>query len=348
MGCELKNIVTSEPAYLARYFKVMKDELPSQFLISRTVFVDFEKDANINELWKLHDEGMKIFHEKFNNISSLSDLGGIAVSSLLDLKQVLADKILQECHFCERRCGKNRKKKEKGYCRMDAVSRYSAEFLHHGEEEELVPSHTIFFSGCNFSCVYCQNWQISTSPKKGIPVLPEDIARKITLQRAYGSRNVNFVTPTPNTHTIIKILNALKINIPVVWNSNMYYSDEVARLLEGVVDVYLGDLRYGNDECAKKYSDVPDYWSTVTRNFITAYKNGEILLRHLVIPDHIECCTRQIIKWTKQNIPQVRFNLMFQYSPHYRAYEFPEINRVLSMEECQKALDILGKSGLSA
>jgi len=125
---------------------------------------------------------------------------------------------------------------------MDAVSRYSAEFLHHGEEPELVPSHTIFFTGCNFSCVYCQNWQISTAPNRGIPILPEEFARKITLQRAYGSKNVNFVTPTPHTHTILKILNALKVNVPVVWNSNMYYSSEVAKLLEGVVDVYLGIL----------------------------------------------------------------------------------------------------------
>lgn len=336
----------ADPIYLPRYLKVIRDRLPSQFLVSQSISVDFSKESETSELWMLHDEAMKSFREKFNLKNSIEELLPRAASSLLDLKVVIADRILQSCHFCERRCGANRKKKETGYCRMDAISRYSAEFLHMGEEPELVPSHTIFFTGCNFSCVYCQNWHISTAPKKGIPILPYELARRITLQRAYGSKNVNFVTPTPHTHTILKIINALKVNLPVVWNSNMYYSSEVAKLLEGVVDVYLGDLRYGNDTCAKKYSNAPDYWSIVTRNFKTAYKNGEILLRQLVLPNHIECCTRPVIEWTKQNIPKVRFNLMFQYSPHYMAYEFPEINRALTGEECQKAVDILKKSGL--
>lgn len=334
------------PIYLSRYLKVMRDNLPSQFLISQSIGVDFNRDTDILGLWELHDEAMKSFREQFDRVSSMDDLLPHAVSSLLDLKVAIADKILQHCHFCERRCGINRKKKETGYCRMDAISRYSAEFLHQGEEPELVPSHTIFFTGCNFSCSYCQNWQISTAPKRGIPILPEEFVHKITLQRAYGSRNVNFVTPTPHTHTILKIIKGLKVNVPVIWNSNMYYSREVAKLLEGVVDVFLGDLRYGNDDCARKYSNVPDYWSIVTRNFRTAYISSEILLRQLVIPNHVECCTRPIIEWTKQNIPKVRFNLMFQYSPHYRAYEFPEINRKLTGEECQKAVDILKKSGL--
>lgn len=337
----------SEPVYLERYQRVMTDRLPSQFLISQSIQVDFNIYMEIAELWKLHDKAMITFREKLHSLNSLTGLDPDGVSSsLLDLKYTLADRILQECHLCERRCGINRKKKETGYCRIDAVSRYSAEFLHHGEEPELVPSHTIFFTGCNFSCVYCQNWQISTTPKKGIPVLPEDFVRRITLQRAYGSRNVNFVTPTPHTHTILKILKGLRINVPVVWNTNMYYSMEVAKLLEGVVDVYLGDFRYGNDSCALKYSNVKDYWSVVTRNFRTANKNGEVLLRQLVIPEHIDCCTGPIIEWTKQNIPHVRFNLMFQYSPHYLSYKFPEINRVLTMDESRKAIDMLKKSGL--
>lgn len=339
-------MTSSTPFYLPRYFEVMKDKRPSQFLISRSVNVDFSKDSSLDELWNLHREAMVSFREKLDSISSLEKAPQRAASSLLDLKVAIADKILQSCHFCERRCGINRKKKETGYCRLDAVSRYSAEFLHHGEEPELVPSHTIFFTGCNFSCVYCQNWQISTSPQSGISILPQELARLITLRRAYGSRNVNFVTPTPHTHTILKILDELKVNVPVVWNSNMYYSLEIARLLEGVVDVYLGDFRYGNDDCARKYSKAPDYWHVVTRNFKHAYMSGEILLRQLVLPGHLECCTKQIVKWTRENIPKVRFNLMFQYRPDYRAYEYPEINRSLTREEIQQALDIVKEAGL--
>ena len=335
-----------EPLYLSRYFEVMRDRLPSQFLISQSVDVDFSKESPLDELIELHDETMKVFRETRDTLSSLKELPRRAASSLLDLKSAIADRILVSCIFCERRCRANRKKKEVGFCRCEAVSHYSAEFLHYGEEPELVPSHTIFFTGCNFSCVYCQNWEISTAPQSGISILPQELAGIISSRRAYGSRNVNFVTPTPHTHIILKILNALKVNIPVVWNSNMYYSDEIARLLEGVVDVYLGDLRYGNDDCANKYSKASDYWNVVTGNFSTAYVSGEILLRHLVLPGHLECCTRPIVEWTGEHIPKVRFNLMFQYHPVYRAYEYPEISRTLTPQEIQKALQIVKESGL--
>ncbi len=331
---------------LFRYFDAMKDKLPSQFLISKSLNVDFKKDSALPELWEIHDNAMWLFYEKLEGIDSIKELPPPVESSLLALKGEIADRILESCIFCERRCGANRRKKELGYCRCEAVSHYSAEFQHFGEEPELVPSHTIFFTGCNFSCVYCQNWEISTSPQSGISILPEELARIITLRRAYGSKNVNFVTPTPHTHVILKILNALKVNVPVVWNSNMYYSQEISKLLEGVVDVYLGDFRYGNDECAGKYSNAPDYLRVVTRNFKKAYTSGEILLRQLVLPGHIECCTRPIVEWTKEHIPKVRFNLMFQYRPNYRAYEYPEINRSLSPEEMRMALDIVKESGL--
>lgn len=334
-----------EPIYLSRYFEVTRDKIPSQSLISQSVSVDFKKDLPLSLLWELHDNAMKSFDEKLDGISSMNELPSRAASSLLALKVAIADRILEACYFCERRCGAYRKKKEVGYCRCEAVSHYSTEFIHYGEEPELVPSHTIFFTGCNFSCIYCQNWEISTSPT-GVSILPEEMARIIALRRAYGSRNVNFVTPTPHTHIILKILNALRVNTPVVWNSNMYYSEEIAKLLEGVVDVYLGDLRYGNDKCAGKYSNAPDYWGIATRNFKLAYTRGEILLRHLVLPGHLECCTMPIIKWTKENIPEIRFNLMFQYHPAYRAYEYPDINRSLTPEEMQRALDIMEKAGL--
>ncbi len=335
-----------EPLYLSRYLEVMRDRLPSRCLISRSVGVDFDRDSPVQELMGLHDEAMKVFHRSMDSIISMKDVPPPASLSLLDLKVAIADKMLERCHFCERRCGADRKHKKTGYCRTEAVSRYSAEFMHQGEEPELVPSHTIFFTGCNFKCAYCQNRDISQAPRSGIPILPAELARIIALRRAYGSRNVNFVTPTPHTHTILKILNALKVNVPVVWNSNMYYSKEIAGLLEGVVDVYLGDMRYGNDGCARKYSNVPDYWNVVTRNFTTAYACGEILLRQLVLPGHLECCTAPVVKWVKENIPKVRFNLMFQYRPNYRAYEYPDINRSLAPGEINEALEIVRDAGL--
>ncbi|AKB74653.1 hypothetical protein MSLAZ_1392 [Methanosarcina lacustris Z-7289] len=138
----------------------------------------------------------------------------------------------------------------------------------------------------------------------------------------------------------------MSVNTPVVWNSNMYHSKEIAEILEGVVDVYLGDFKYGNDKCALEYSQVKNYMEVVQPNFEFAYKTAEILLLHLVLPGHLDCCTRPITEWVAGNIPQIRFNLMFQYRPCYRAMEYPDLGRQLTLEEETDAIDIVRGVGI--
>jgi len=265
--------------------------------------------------------------------------------TLFDHKLAAAKVMIESCHLCERRCNADRRSREVGYCGVDAVSRIASEFLHRGEEEELVPSHTIFFTGCTFSCVYCQNWDIATSPQSGAPALPEIVCEAIVRRNIEGARNVNFVggDPTPHISTILRILDHCSVNTPIIFNSNMYLSDEGMELLDGVIDLYLGDFRYGNDVCAKKYSNVDRYWEVVTRNFLYATADADLLIRHLVLPGHLECCTRPIMEWTAANMERVRFNLMFQYRPSYRADLYPEINRCLTHDEMADAMEMYNK-----
>jgi putative pyruvate formate lyase activating enzyme len=117
-------------------------------------------------------------------------------------------------------------------------------------------------------------------------------------------------------------------------------------ILEGVIDVFLGDFRYGNDSCAKELSDVDGYFEVVSRNFKTAYESAEVMLRHLVLPGHLECCTRPVMEWVRDNIPGVYFNLMFQYRPEYRASLFPGMNRRLSADERNQAVQMATEYGL--
>jgi putative pyruvate formate lyase activating enzyme len=320
---------------LPEYHRIAAGIEQARFLVAKNFPVDFNPDAPLADLWGIHSDAMHELHR-------LEKSKRPEERSLLDLKNVIATRMLEDCNFCDRRCGANRRMRQVGYCRIGAISRYSSEFLHYGEESELVPSHTIFFSGCVFSCVYCQNWEISTNPDIGVPILPKEAARTVSLRHSLGARNLNFVTPTPHLHTILRLLAEIKTNTPVVWNSNMYHSEEAAKLLSGVVDVYLGDFKYGNDSCAKRYSDVDHYWETVTRNFLCAYDDSEILLRQLVLPGHIECCTAPIIEWVREKIPDVRFNLMFQYRPAYLAHRHPEINRTLTEGERLRASELLG------
>ena len=336
------------PKFLNNYFKVENCELPARFKITGRIPVEFDPDASIEELWDIHDSEMETCRTIINDVYSYGSYSGMTQTelSLLDLKVAIADKMLENCHFCERRCGVNRKKGILGYCRVGELSRYASEIMHRGEEPELVPSHTIFLSGCVFSCVYCQNWDISTHPTNGTMIDPGNVAEIIDMRRAQGAINVNFVTPTPHTHTILKIINEISVNTPVIWNSNMYHSSEVGKLLEGVVDLYLADFRYGNDRCAEAYSNVKDYLRVVQRNFETAYRQADIILRQLVLPGHLECCTRPIVEWTATHIPKLRFNLMFQYTPHYRAGEYMEINRYLTLNERERAVQIVREAGL--
>lgn len=255
----------------------------------------------------------------------------------LEEKTNAARDILKSCHLCERRCLVNRLEGQRGYCGV-LESRVASEFIHTGEEPELVPSYTIFFSGCTLSCVYCQNWDISQYPDAGIHIKQETLAGMINSVKA---RNVNWVggDPTPNLPYILEVLTHLDRNIPQIWNSNMYLTPESMRLLDGVMDIYLTDFKYGNDECAERLSRVRNYCRVVKGNHKLAEKQGEVIIRHLVLPGHLDCCTKPILKWISENMDNFRLNIMDQYRPEYKAREYEELQRRLVWDEYREALD---------
>ena len=240
------------------------------------------------------------------------------------------------CILCERRCGALRLEGERGYCGV-TEPRIASEFLHFGEESILVPSHTIFFSGCNFRCVFCQNWDISQYPDSGIYVEPEAMAERIERRWPY-SKNVNWVggEPTPNLQYIISVLEHLNVPIPQVWNSNMYLTEEAMEVVNEITDLYLTDFKYGNDGCALRLSNAPKYWETVTRNHLMA--EGDMIIRHLVLPNHLECCTKPVLEWIKENRPDAVVNVMAQYRPEYMASKYGDISRGLRNSEYSEAV----------
>jgi putative pyruvate formate lyase activating enzyme len=307
---------------LPKYTTILEGNGISQFLNCRSIPVSFNPSARTTELWRIHE----------NAFLKMKIQDTPPAQSLLDLKIEIAHRLFQSCCFCEQNCRVNREK-TKGKCGVQE-SQVASEFLHFGEEPPLVPSYTIFFSGCTFQCVFCQNWDISQC-QCGIHVPPITMAEKITQRQRQGARNVNWVggDPTPNLPFILEVLKKLDVNIPQVWNSNMYCSKETMTLLQGIIDVYLTDFKYGNDSCAHRLSKVERYLSVVTRNHVDAYRNGEVILRHLVMPNHRLCCSYPILEWTKQNTPDILVNVMGQYRPEYHADEYEEIAHAVSGEE---------------
>lgn len=335
---------------LSWYFEVDKNIKPAKFLICKKIAIrENLKNLEEDSLWKIHEKASKEFKEVFEKISkdeikleSLED----AEISYLDLKIELAKKLLNPCKLCERKCNINRFE-ESGFCGLKEKTFISSYFLHYGEEPPLIPSGTIFFCGCNFKCVYCQNWEISQFPTNGILVDGKKLSKIEKYLRINGARNINFVggNPDQHLHTILQSLKYLDINVPILWNNNAYSSLETMKILLDVVDIWLPDFKYGNDECALRLSSVSNYFSVVSRNIKMMHDNEDpLIIRHLVLPNHIECCTEKVLRWIADNCKNCLVNVMQQYRPEYLVLENPEkfreISRRLKVEEIKKAYEI--------
>ncbi len=259
-----------------------------------------------------------------------------------------AQESLKKCNLCERKCEVDRIQKEKGYCGVKNKPVLSTAFSHMGEEKFLVPSYTIFFMGCNLHCQYCQNSRISQWRTSGKEITVEELADFI--EKASNCKNVNFVggDPTPNLPFILKALKKSEIEVPVVWNSNFYMSEKTMDILRNTIDIYLSDWKYGNNECGEKLSEVKNYWEIIKRNHDLAKQDSELVIRHLVLPNHFECCTKPILEYISQNYQEdVIVNIMNQYRPSYKSREHPDINRSLKRSEAKKAWDLAEELGLN-
>ena len=338
---------------LGRYFAVMQDEKNAKFMIAKKISAHFNEKDSMEELWQNHSRLTEEFYRIEGEIDArqkvLKEMQ-TPEKSYLDLKIEIASRILSSCHFCTRGCGVNRFEGKKGYCRCGSEITVSSIFEHVGEEPELVPSGTIFTMGCTMQCRHCQNWTISQWMEKGEVYKPEELAREIEHLRMNRCRNANLVggEPTPWLQQWLKTFKHAALNIPVVWNSNTYYSPETAQLLAGFTDVYLLDFKYGPDKCAEKISDGQNYWEVCTRNHLEAKKYGELIIRILVLPNHLECCTKPIINWIAENLgTETRVNVMFQYRPEWRAYEIPELRRRLTRDEMERTIQLAKEAKLA-
>jgi putative pyruvate formate lyase activating enzyme len=269
----------------------------------------------------------------------------------------LADN-LDHCKLCPRNCGVNRAENEHGYCLVNDLVVYSA-FLHQGEEPALCEgggSGAIFFSGCSLKCVYCQNYKFSHF-SKGKCLNETELAQIMLKLQNKGACNINLVSPT---HLLLKILGALKIafsqglKIPLVYNSSGYEKSEIIEKLDGIIDIYLPDLKYSDKSLASKYSaatDYPDFNQTAIKEMYRqtetkfVYDQHDILqngliIRHLVLPGHIENSFKAL-SWIKRNCPQALTSVMFQYQPYFKAKQHIMLRRRINLEEHTQVKDFI-------
>lgn len=268
------------------------------------------------------------------------------------------EKRLSRCDICPRNCKVNRLKDEKGYCGTGKEMTVYSAFAHHGEEPGISGqegSGTIFFSGCNLKCIYCQNYKFSHTIV-GKKISEIDLAKIMLNLQGEGAHNINLVTPT---HFIPQILNCLSLafkdglTIPIVYNTSGYEKNDIVKQLSGIVDIYLTDLKYLDSSLAKQYSKAPKYPEFALKSLLemnrqvkpltseTLLKRG-VIIRHLVLPNHINE-SKALLSWIKKNTPEALVSVMFQYQPYFRAYLHPQINRPVNHQEYLEIKDFVDK-----
>ena len=278
----------------------------------------------------------------------------------------LAYSIFEECQLCPRQCGANRLEGEPGFCRAPAKVVVYAAQPHFGEEISLVGQHgsgTIFFSNCNLRCVFCQNWPIAHRGE-GKAVSDGELADMMMFLQGIGCHNINLVTPThvmPNILSATRIAHEKGLRIPLVYNTSGYERVEIIKILDGVVDIYMPDIKYMDGEMAAKYSsgarDYPDVTTAAVLEMNRQVgvhqvdKRGiahrGLIIRHLVMPNRV-AGTKAFVKWVAENLPLNTYvNIMSQYHVDYKAFEYPKIARGITVQEFLEAMDWAEESGLT-
>lgn len=340
-------IAAIAPSYTVSSFRPSELFMP-QFQQSRTTLVPgIDKDS-------IHENSTA----ELNRLHSVYKTGGGSSSTdpdssinLLHLKKEIVFRHIRQCELCAWRCRVNRYN-EKGKCGLDYKAFYLSPFIHIAEEAVVNPAIVVNFSGCSWDCVYCIGHELNGSTK----LIPLDISgfwSKIykflnsdcpvnTLEFAGGN-------PTESLHWILEILLAAPDDFkkPIVWNCNPYATIEAVKLLEGIVDIFLIDFRYGNDECARRLSGVKNCWAH-SMNLLEALmsQNEKVIIRILVLPNHVECCHRRVLEWLSYYREHIWVSILDQYIPEHMAREFRDINRRPTSGEIKEVENLVQKYGL--
>lgn len=232
---------------------------------------------------------------------------------------------LKECRLCPRDCNIDRLSGKIGFCGLDFRARCFREMIHNGEEKQLIPSHQVYFAGCNLRCEYCtvDEWNRSCRDIDGIEA--DKLAKIIADRRRQGAKTLNFLGGEPSVSIlgIVELLELVAPDTTVVWNSNMYYRRIVGDVLEGLADVFLADFKCFKKECCQKILGASDYSEFARSNIRRACEYSDVIVRLLALPGHFECCSKPILEWIAAEIPSVKVSLRLDYIPPIPAQYSP-------------------------
>lgn len=269
-------------------------------------------------------------------------------SALAAERAVLARTALGNCRFCAYHCGVDRRVGNAGICRAGGVARVFSAQVEVSDELDLIPTFAIALSGCDLRCDFCITGRPSWNAQSGEPVDTARLARQAEEALANGARTIMILGGEPTIHlpTALEIVAALPDWARMVWKTNAHGSEQARELLDGIFDVWLADYKFGNDNCARRLARVPDYTTPVRQNLVWAYEHSELIVRHLLMPGHVDCCWRPVAQWLAAELPGVKVNLRSGFWPAWRSRRHTELRGTVAAGERERAWKIARDCGL--
>jgi putative pyruvate formate lyase activating enzyme len=261
----------------------------------------------------------------------------------------LAQAHYRSCNLCEHRCGVSRFEQASGKCHASAVARVFRHRIESSEERELIPSHLFYLSGCDLRCAFCIAEANAFDASRGTVLTSTFLRQAVDWGRERGSRTLQWVGGEPTIHlpAILEAMAGVQRLPPVVWKSDFYGTPDAFDLLDGVVDTFVADFKFGNDCCATRIARVDRYLEIVTRNLRQVAERANLIVRHLLLPGHFQCCFQPIVEWLSRHLPRVKFSIRDGYLPRWRAGQFPELAERLERGTGGRAEDLADRFGLN-
>jgi putative pyruvate formate lyase activating enzyme len=261
---------------------------------------------------------------------------------------VVARAALCDCRLCPHNCGVNRFAGERGRCRADANARVFSAQIEVGDELELIPTFAVAFNGCDMRCAFCVTGADSWNAHRGEPFDAPALAAMAEDALETGARTVMILGGEPTIHlpSAIELVAMLPSAAKIVWKTNGYMTGQSRALTDGLFDVWLVDYKFGNDSCAARLAGVESYQVQIQDSLTWAERRSELVVRHLLMPGHVECCWKPIAQWLAMNLPTTKVSLRCGYWPAWKASRHIELLRTVNAAEERRATDIARAYGL--
>lgn len=257
--------------------------------------------------------------------------------------------MLANCRLCAHDCGSNRLAGETGLCRAGAEARFFSAQVEVSDEMELIPTFAVALSGCDLRCDFCITGAASWNPGAGAGFNATAMAARAEAALENGARTIMVLGGEPTIHlpAVLEFVSRLPETAILIWKTNAHGSAQARELLNGMFDVWLADFKFGNDTCARRLAKVSDYVRVVRENLVWADAHSELIVRHLLMPGHVECCWRPVAAWLAETLPGVKVNLRAGFWPAWQTRRHGELQNALSSSETDFAFGVGHELGLN-